>query len=208
MHTNILAGKSLGKFHVVEAAQTAALNDIVKHFTVGPILLSVQRAAATLTSQHQDFVLLEVGGLEQHASAIAQFQLLVTESLVVTLIHDFTILGQFRDQRLLLHIVNVGGDLGGLGGIDGVQHTFLGRIDGTVFLLIEVHHHHVLAIQTNEIGQQLVDVLNRDLGSYCSHVLVIVLYRHQRLVVQEVAVALRGIDTVVNLVALVVLTFK
>ena len=149
--THALAGKGLLQLHVAEATQTAVLNSGIKQLGVGPVTLAVQRTAAALLSHHEDFVFLEIGGLEQHACAVAQLQILEAQRLVVALLDDFSGLGQVSDERLILHVVHIGGNIGLLGGIDSGHQAFLAGIDGAFLLLVQVQHHQVLAVGTDEI---------------------------------------------------------
>ena len=85
------------------------------------------------------------------------------------MLFDFAFLGQLRNQRLVLHIVHIGFDLGSATIGDGLLQTLLRGIDGAFLLVVEVHHHEVRVAGRYQFLHHSVDSLQRNHRSHLLH---------------------------------------
>ena len=197
---HVLASQGLGELGIAEVAQTAHANDGAEERAGGIVLGTVERAAALGLGLILDFVFLEGGGFEHHLGAVAQGELGVAQLVILGLFHDLARLGHGAHEGLLLHVVDIGLNLGCVGSVDGSLEAGHCGIDGALFLLVEVDHDHVGVAQAHKLLEGLVDGLDGNVGGKHVHHLVLGLDRGHGLLLQVVA----GIEAAKALGALLV----
>ena len=125
----------------------------------------------------QHLVVLVVSGHEQHGGPVRELQLLVAEGLVGGLADDGSLFGQLGDERLVLHVVHIGGELLGASLGHCLAHVVLSGVGQAVGFACPLHDYEVLVAVGNHLGQRHVDHLNGNVGGQHLHGLVEVLNR-------------------------------
>ena len=203
--TGNLAGQSLLQLCVRKVTQTAGLDDVTKQLDVGVVLLTIQRRTTEALTAQQHLVLLQVGLLQHDGHTVRQRQLGIAKEVVLHLFLDRALLGQLGHQRLVLHVVHISLNLGCTGCGDGLLHTVLSGIHGTVLLRIEVQHHQIGVGLRNQLLHHHIDSLQGQYGNQLLHRLVGIVDAGDRLLVQEVLHILIHKVAVVELVLVRVL---
>ena len=167
-----LASKGFFQFCVREVAQSAGLNHLIENLDVIEILLAIEGGTTKSLTTQNHLIFLQVGLLQQHFRAIRKGELGVTEEVVLRLFLDGALLRQNGHQRLVLHIVHIGLNLGGAGGRNGILQTILRGIDGTFFLVVEVQYNEVGVLHRHEFLNHHVDTFQRQHRHVLLHRLV------------------------------------
>ena len=211
-NAHLLAVESFLHVVVRECAQSACFHHGAEVFQVDEVLWSVESLTALSHCLEHDFVVLEVGLLQHHLGAVAQFQFLVSELCVLLLLYN---LARFRhcvgsDERLVLGVVNISLEFLAAHFADGLCHTSLVGISLAILLLCHDEHHKVRVLLADEFLSILVNHLNanhRRLDKLRHH-LIFHLDRRYWLVVEIVVAIEIAVGGVLHLVAVVVLLLQ
>ena len=169
----LLASQCLGELIAREVTDTAHANHLIEDLQVRIVCRAKQRLTTPCRSLHLDFVVLEVGLLQNNSSTIRERQLLITKDLVLSLLDNLTGLNLGDvDQWLVLDIVYVGLNLLSTGSSNGSSHVLLGRINLTLLFLSPLHNNEVAVSSRNQFRKQLVDSSNGDIGGNLLHHLI------------------------------------
>ena len=151
-----------------------------------------------------NFIVLEVGLLQNNTCAIAQCQLLITKYLILLLANNLTSLREFLliEQWLLLYVVNVWFNLLSTYSIDCLCHLSLCWVGSTRLLLCKDISYEVTILIRDEFLCILIDNVNvqcRHLNQLL-HNLIIVLLAWNWFVSKIVITELIAILSVLHLV--------
>ena len=124
--------------------------------------------------------------LEHDRGTVRQFQLCVSQFIVLLLTLDGSRGRLFRNQRFVLHVVNVCRYLLLFSRLEGCEQLLLGWIDGTLFLVVKVYNHNVAVVLGDQLFHIFVDRFNRNGWNHLLHQLIGVIDRRHGLVGQEI----------------------
>ena len=187
-----------------EVAQSAELYCTTEELAVAEVFHSVLACSSRSFCLHDDLVVLEVSLLQYNCSAVRELQLLVSESLILLLADNLSCCWQSSlvNQRLVLYVIYVCLNLLGTSLLEGLLQLCWLQVCLAVLLLLETSYYEVFVVLADELISNHIDDIYRDVWrNSCSHYLVLVLNREDRLAVGEVCRVFTTENVVVDLVA-------
>ena len=141
----MLASQSFFQLRLLEVAQTRTVHDVGSHLCVDKSLgvLDVQFVQTTRTLCAHDYLaLVEVRLLEIDHCTVRECPFSVTEVSSLLLLHAAS-LGQFSDERFVLHIVYIGSNIFSHTCCNGRLHLCFSRHNNAVLFRIHSEEHKV-----------------------------------------------------------------
>ena len=187
------ACEGLFQFGQREIAESADADDLVEELQVAVVIRAVERFTARAFARQNNLVFLEIGLLQQHHNAIRQLQFGVAELVVFQFFLDGSSLRQLRDERFVLHVIDVGFNLLCTGVGHGLEQTFAGRIDVAFLLVVKRDDDHIRVVFNGfeHLFRSLVDGLERQHRHDLLHRFVGEIDARHRFVRQEMTQTLR-----------------